>query len=281
MNMKYFENNLKHFILLLSIFMTFTVFGISSITELSFEQNTTDTDNKLNSLMNNKSLTNVDNKTDNTTTFSSKDTAVIRNASNDQSFNILEIQDYPSRDMIINSNVSTMLRSLIGSFGLIPPVDAICTTLDGTTSSDIGLNDQTPCTVSLSNSQKNIDIDVKYEIIQNDDSDDITVFSRQNQQPETFVFTPGEFLIFTKNGGKEYDFLDVYLVDQKVEDGEILRLEQDIFSRVFLDHFVLFSSDILRVPEIEDGNSVWKLVVNYENNDELESYFIANNVIIE
>jgi hypothetical protein len=41
------------------------------------------------------------------------------------------------------------------------------------------------------------------------------------------------------------------------------------------------NTDFLTVPNIDDGFSSRKLIIVYENNDELVSYFKAYNVTIE
>jgi len=35
------------------------------------------------------------------------------------------------------------------------------------------------------------------------------------------------------------------------------------------------------IPNLDDGFSTWKLVIGYENNEELVSFFISDNVTIE
>lgn len=156
-----------------------------------------------------------------------------------------------------------------------------CYILNGNISDYFGIDEQTPCTVTLSNNNKTISIDFDYEVILNDDTNRISKDTHNYQQPSNVVLQPGELFVFSRTGGEDYDGLDVYLVDSNVEDGNIIDLDSNEFARVFLDHFKSSGTDFFMVPTIDDGFSTWKLVIKYENNDELESYFIADNVSIE
>ena len=157
----------------------------------------------------------------------------------------------------------------------------VCNTLDGTSSEFLGINGQTPCTVTLSNNEKEIKIDFDYEIIENDDTNDITEYYNNMQQPNNVVLEPGEIFVFSRDGGEDYDNLDIFLVDSNVENGNIIGVDSNGFARVFLDHFKAFNTDFFIVPNLDDGFSTWKMVIGYENNDELVSFFIADNVTIE
>jgi len=157
----------------------------------------------------------------------------------------------------------------------------VCNTLDGTSSGFLGINGQTPCTVTLSNNEKEIKIDFDYEIIENDDTNDITEYYNNMQQPNNVVLEPGEIFVFSRDGGEDYDDLDIFLVDSNVENGNIIGVDSNGFARVFLDHFKAFNTDFFIVPNLDDGFSTWKMVIGYENNDELVSFFIADNVTIE
>jgi hypothetical protein len=159
--------------------------------------------------------------------------------------------------------------------------EVVCNTIDGTSSEFLGINGQTPCTVTLSNNDKEIKIDFDYEIIENDDTNDITEYYNNIQQPNTVVLNPGEIFVFSREGGEDYDDLDIFLVDSNVENGNIIGVDSNEFARIFLDHFKSFNTDFFIVPNLDDGFSTWKMVIGYENNDELVSFFIADNVTIE
>ncbi|WP_458721329.1 hypothetical protein [Candidatus Nitrosocosmicus sp. R] len=75
--------------------------------------------------------------------------------------------------------------------------------------------------------------------------------------------------------------MEVYRVDQNLGTGKITNVDSNSFAKIILDHFVYMNTDFLTVPNIDDGFSSWKLIIVYENNDELVTYFIADNVIIE
>ncbi|MDN5845486.1 MAG: hypothetical protein L0H53_04335 [Candidatus Nitrosocosmicus sp.] len=87
--------------------------------------------------------------------------------------------------------------------------------------------------------------------------------------------------MYFSEGGENYDDLDIYLVDQDIRNGEIISVDSNDFARIFLDHLIFMNTDFFIVPDIDDGFSSSRLVVGYENNDELVSYFIADNVTIE
>ena len=95
------------------------------------------------------------------------------------------------------------------------------------------------------------------------------------------ILQPGEIFVFSRNGGEDYDNLEVYLVDQNLGTGKIINVYSNNFAKIILDHFVCMNADFLTVPNIDDGFSSWKLIIVYENNDELVSYFIPDNITIE
>ena len=177
---------------------------------------------------------------------------------------------------------SLALNKSIGNIsGFSNENEVVCNTIDGTSSEFLGINGQTPCTVTLSNNDKEIRIDFDYEIIENDDTNDITAYYNNLQQPNNVVLEPGEIFVFSREGGEDYDDLDIFLVDSNVENGNIIGVDSNEFARVFLDHFKFFNTDFFIVPNLDDGFSTWKMVIGYENNDELVSFFIADNVTIE
>ena len=177
---------------------------------------------------------------------------------------------------------SLVLNKSIGNIsGFSNENEVVCNTIDGTSSEFLGINGQTPCTVTLSNNDKEIRIDFDYEIIENDDTNDITAYYNNLQQPNNVVLEPGEIFVFSREGGEDYDDLDIFLVGRNVENGNIIGFDSNEFARVFLDHFKFFNTDFFIVPNLDDGFSTWKMVIGYENNDELVSFFIADNVTIE
>lgn len=177
---------------------------------------------------------------------------------------------------------SLALNKSIGNIsGFSNESEVVCNMIDGTSSEFLGINGQTPCTVTLSNNDKEIRIDFDYEIIENDDTNDITAYYNNLQQPNNVVLEPGEIFVFSREGGEDYDDLDIFLVDSNVENGNIIGVDSNEFARVFLDHFKFFNTDFFIVPNLDDGFSTWKMVTGYENNDELVSFFIADNVTIE
>jgi len=188
------------------------------------------------------------------------------------------------RQIQIDSNILQSLASnkSIGNISSFSnESEVVCNTIDGTSSEFLGINGQTPCTVTLSNNDKEIKIDFDYEIIENDDTNDITAYYNNIQQPNNVVLEPGEIFVFSREGGEDYDDLDIFLVDSNVENGNIIGVDSNEFARVFLDHFKSFNTDFFIVPNLDDGFSTWKMVIGYENNDELVSFFIADNVTIE
>lgn len=180
---------------------------------------------------------------------------------------------------ILEGLVSNKSLGNISSFD----VDGVvtCNTLDGTSSYFLGINEQTPCTVTLANNDKVVNIDFDYEAIENDDTYDYIEYYNNEQQLANITIEPGEIFVFSREGGIDYDRLGIYLVDSNTENGNIIGIDSNDFARVFLDHIQFLNTDFFIVPNIDDGVSSWKLVVGYDINPELESYYIAENVSIE
>ncbi|VFJ14827.1 hypothetical protein [Candidatus Nitrosocosmicus franklandus] len=182
---------------------------------------------------------------------------------------------------------SKILEGLVSnkSLGNISSFDvdgvASCNTLDGTSSDFLGINEQTPCTVTLANNDKVVSIDFDYEVIENDDTYDYVEYYNNEQQPANIAIEPGEIFVFSSKGGIDYDRLGIYFVDGNTDNGNIIGIDSNDLARVFLDHIQFLNTDFFIVPNIDDGISSWKLVVGYDINPELESYYIAENVSIE
>ena len=188
------------------------------------------------------------------------------------------------RQIQIDSNVLQSLASnkTLGNISSFSnDGGTVCNTLGGTNSDFLGINEQTPMHVTLSNNNKEIIIDFDYEIIENDDTNDITEYYNNLQQPNNVVLEPGEIFAFSREGGEDFDDLDIYLVDSNIENGNIIGIDSNEFARVFLDNFKFNNTDFFMIPNLYDGFSTWKLVIGYENNEELVSFFIADNVTIE
>jgi hypothetical protein len=116
---------------------------------------------------------------------------------------------------------------------------------------------------------------------QNDDTNSIDEYYNYLQLPNNLTLQPGEIFVFSKEGGEDYDNLEVYLVDQNLGTGKIINVDSNNFAKIILDHLVFMNTDFLTVPNIDDGFSSWKLIIVYENNNELVLYFKAYNVTIE
>ncbi|CAN5712665.1 hypothetical protein BH23THE1_BH23THE1_34250 [soil metagenome] len=132
----------------MSIFGVIFVLGTIAIANSTFAQHITDdmdveTPLQDNNLVVNNTITNI---TDIGKTLSS----------DSEGYSILPIPTGPPRKIIIDSNTSAEINSLTGSQNLSISPTNTCTTLDGTSSDDVGLNHQTPCTVSLSNAAKDM-----------------------------------------------------------------------------------------------------------------------------
>ena len=89
------------------------------------------------------------------------------------------------------------------------PSRSPCTTSDGTSSNSLGINEQTRCIVSLSNNNKEIIIDFDYQITENDDTNSIDQYYNYLQLPNNLILRPGEIFVFSRNGGEDYDNLEV------------------------------------------------------------------------
>ncbi len=83
------------------------------------------------------------------------------------------------------------------------------TTSDGTNSNLLRINKQTRCLVSLSNNNKEIITDLDYQITENDDTNSIDESYDYLQLPNNLILQPGEIFVFSKEGGEDYDNLEV------------------------------------------------------------------------
>ncbi len=108
-------------------------------------------------------------------------------------------------------------------FGI--PIDTFCTTLHGTRSDTLGINEQNPCTVTLSDNNKEIHFDFDSQVIENDDTDSIEEYYNSLQQPNYLNLQPDEIFVFSREGGEEYDDLAIYLVQQNVGNGETVSMD--------------------------------------------------------
>ena len=156
-----------------------------------------------------------------------------------------------------------------------------CNTLYGSVSEFLGILQETPCTIILSNIDKEIKVDFDIQIIKNDDTHDITEFYNHAQEPENITLTPGEVFVMSRVGGDSYDSLNVYLIDHSIGIGQIIGLGSSDFVRISMDRITLYDNDYFVVPNIYDYDSDWDLVIAYSSNDELVSYFIADNIKIQ
>jgi len=95
------------------------------------------------------------------------------------------------------------------------------------------------------------------------------------------IFQPKKIFVFSRDGGEDYDDWDIYMLDQNVGNAKIININSKDFASIIFDHFIFMNMDFFIVPNIDDGIATWKLVVRYENNDELASYYISHYVTIE
>lgn len=199
--------------------------------------------------------------------------------------NSLEIvpTDGNERTILVNSAVIGNISKGNVTIDNISTSDNLitCNTLYGSESNFLGLLEDTPCTLILSTYDQNIMVDFDFQIIQNDDTNDITQFYSSAQSPENVTMSPGEIFSISRIGGIPYDDLNIYLIDDSIGDGQIIGLDNSNFVRINLDHFKLYNTDYFAVPNIYDYDSDWKLVIAYASNEELRSYFILDGVKIQ
>ena len=150
----------------------------------------------------------------------------------------------------------------------------------GSVSEFLGISQETPCEI-LSNTEREIKVDFDLQIIKNDDTREITEFYNNVQEPENITLTPGEVFVMSRIGGDSYDSLNVYLIDHSIGIGQIIGLGSFDFVKVNMDRITLDDNDYFVVPNIYDYYSDWDLVKAYWSNDELVSYFIADNIKIQ
>lgn len=112
------------------------------------------------------------------------------------------------------------------------------------------INEQTPCTVSLSNN-KEIIIDFDYQVLENDGTIRIDEYYNYLQLLNNLNLQPREIFVFSKDGGGYYDNLNVYLIDQNLGTDKIINVGSNNFSKIILDHFIFMNTNFLTVPNID------------------------------
>lgn len=90
-------------------------------------------------------------------------------------------------------------NATLGNISSIP-LGIFCNTLDGTSSNSLGIDEQTPCTVTLSNNNKEIQIDFDYQVIENDDTNSIEEYYNSLQQLNNLILQPDEIFVFFRGG---------------------------------------------------------------------------------
>lgn len=143
--------------------------------------------------------------------------AFISNSNKDNNKDIISIIsiNQNQRQIQVDSFILDRLISNI-TLGNTPsiPLGSFCTTLDGTSSGSLGINEQTPYTVTFSNNNKQFHIDFDYQVIENDDTNSIEEYCNGIQQPNNLILQRDEMLVFSKEGGEAYDDSDIYLVEK-------------------------------------------------------------------
>jgi hypothetical protein len=127
---------------------------------------------------------------------------------------------------------------------------SLYTTIDGISSNSLGINDQTPCTVSLSYN-KEIIIDFDYQVLENDGTIRIDEYYNYLQLLNNLNLQPREIFVFSNDGGGYYDNLNVYLIDQNLGTDKIINVGSNNFSKIILDHFIFMNTNFLTVPNID------------------------------
>ena len=141
----------------------------------------------------------------------------------------------------------------------------------------------TPCMMILTDIEKNIQIDIDYELTENDNYDNIIYNFDENTQPDLINLKSGSILSLTPIGGNHLSLRDVsiFVTSNNTGDGEIIELDTMINEKLLFDKFNMDELNIFVVPQTTNKDSIWNLVVKYNVAEELVSYYIINNVLIK
>jgi len=139
---------------------------------------------------------------------------------------------------------------------------------------------------NISSVNNTLTILINFEIIQNDDYDTInqvTNYGDLNKNLTQLTVSKNEIFHLIKIGGNlPFDIfgLDIYMIPYNVENGKIIGIDEKSFNKIILETYEQEGEIYFKIPNIFTHDSLWKIVVEYEINDEVEGFYFTPNFVI-
>lgn len=143
-----------------------------------------------------------------------------------------------------------------------------------------------PCMFNISSVNNTLTIPINFEIIQNDDYDainQVTNYGDLNKNLTQLTVSKNEIFHLIKIGGNlPFDIfgLDIYMIPYNVENGKIIGIDEKSFNKIILETYEQEGEIYFKIPNIFTRDSLWKIVVEYEINDEVEGFYFTPNFVI-
>lgn len=144
------------------------------------------------------------------------------------------------------------------------------------------LSPSTPCMMILTDIHKNIQIDIDYELTENDNYINIIHNFNENTSPKMIDLKSGSVLSLTPIGGDSLLLRDVsiFITSNNASDGEIIGLDKMIREKLIFNKFNINDMNLFIVPQANDKDFLWNLVIKYNVANELVAYYIINNIMV-
>lgn len=143
-----------------------------------------------------------------------------------------------------------------------------------------------PCMFNISSVNNTLTIPISFEIIENDDYDTInrvTNYGDLNMNLTQFMLSTNETFHIVKIGGNlSFDIfgLDIYMIPYNIDIGKIIGIDEKSFNKIILETYEQEGKIYFKIPNIFTHDSLWKIVVEYEINDEVEGFYFTPNFVI-
>lgn len=137
-----------------------------------------------------------------------------------------------------------------------------------------------PCIFNISSENQTINIPINFEIIENDDNDSInyvTNYGNLYNNVTAVTLSQNEKFHMNKIGGNlPFDIfsLNIYMIPSDTENGKIIGIDDKSFNKIILQPYEESGQVYFKIPIIS-SYSMWKIVIEYEINDEVEGFYIS------
>ncbi|MGD1838699.1 MAG: hypothetical protein ACPKPY_11675 [Nitrososphaeraceae archaeon] len=144
------------------------------------------------------------------------------------------------------------------------------------------LSPSTPCMMILTDIHKNIQIDIDYELTENDNYINIIHNFNENTSPKMIDLKSGSVLSLTPIGDDSLLLRDIsiFITSNNTSDGEIIGLDKMIREKLIFNKFNINDMNLFIVPQANDKDFLWNLVIKYNVANELVAYYIINNIMV-